>query len=202
MAILKGNKKASEIQLKDLNSKAIEKILKYTERKASAQSIADEKQQEIDSIDREIRQLQEEFTQGGDLEIFEEIAELEKKKESIQKMHRMIQDANKKGLALLTITQGDREDLTKTFAPYRKKQDELTAKLVRQIEEMSKTLDDLEVERADYWELYAKISGQAHISTGDIFALSFLKDNPNLLKANGDLGTLVHHNAFPKSFYH
>ncbi|PGY13196.1 hypothetical protein [Bacillus sp. AFS031507] len=201
MAILKSNKKASEITLEELKSPVIEKIMKHNERKANSDKMVSEQQEKMNEVQVKIQALQEEFTHGGDLSLFEEIAVLESQHQSMLNMKMMMDKASKNGLKPLEITAKDKEDLTKTFAPYRKKQDELTAKLVKQIEEMSKTLDDLEVERADYWELYAKINGHAHGSTGDIFAVSFLKDNQDLIKASGDLGKLAYHNAFPKSFY-
>jgi hypothetical protein len=62
-------------------------------------------------------------------------------------------------------------------------------------------LGELQEERDDYHHLYVKILGNLHSATGDQFSAYFLKDNQVLPKTNGKLRDLVHHNAFPKSFF-
>ncbi|KRF10756.1 hypothetical protein [Paenibacillus sp. Soil787] len=197
MAILKSKKTSFD----ELQSKTIDRIVNFNKKKSDANFAVSEFQVELTEINNQIAQKKAEYKDTLDSQLLRDIATLDDKKASVQRLMEIQRQAFGNGNTKYEMTDSDRKDLTSTFAPYRKQEHELTEKLNKQIAELEKTLEALHDVRSEYWnDFYAPIYGLALQVTGDQFAVHFLRANQPLGEASQKLLTLAHHKAFPQSY--
>lgn len=156
----------------------------------------------MNDIHAQIAQKEAEYKDTLDTQLLRVIADLTDKKAQVQRLIHIQRQAFGEGKSVLELTDADRKDLANVFAPYRKRELDLTDKLHKQIAELEKTLEELQEARSEYIEqFYVPMMGQALQATGNRFAVYFLNEDQSLRKGSVKLQELAYHKAFPKGFF-
>jgi chromosome segregation ATPase len=200
MAIL--NLKTKKTTFADLESKTLTKMVNFTKKKHDAQTAVSEFQDELNAVSHDIHTKELEYKETFETALLSEISVLTDKKASILRMMEVQRKAFGNADTKLEMTDADREDLKKTFAPHRKREADLAEKAEKQLAELEKTLAELYEARNEYHtNFYMPMFGLSQRATGQVYGdVHFLKDDQRLRNLSSDINTLSYHDAFPKGW--
>lgn len=188
-----------KVAFAELESKTINKIKTFIAKRNVANAAVSEFTDELRDFNDLIHAKNDKYAETFDSELLREISVLKKKKADVEELMHIQRQAFGKGEFNLVLTDADIADLTKTLAPFQKRELEARDKVFKQIAELEKSLEELEDARNEYLtDYWLPLSGLAIIATSEWYPIHQLKHEQPLRVANVKMHELVHHNAFPK----
>ncbi|KRF31951.1 hypothetical protein [Paenibacillus sp. Soil787] len=195
MALLSKKK----VSFNELESKTITKINAFLAKRNDANAAVSEFTYELRELNDQIHAKNEEYADTYNSDLLREISVLKKKKADVIELAQIQREAFGKGDTKLVLTDADIADLTKTLAPYQKREMEAREKVYKQIAELEKSLEELEDAREEYLtDYWVPMNSLAIMATGEWYPLNHLKHEQPLRESQVKMYQITYHNAFPK----
>lgn len=202
MALFKG--KTKEFTLEDLNSPVLNKLIEFNSKKGRLAADLNENEEKISVLTAQVEKLREKYADSltnEDLKSYVAAdGELSALKSVVKAQKDILDKGNKREYVL---SKEEQESLMKTFAPIRKKQDDITKKLTSLLVEVEKTLNELEEEQKAVHQVWGKFWGPVITASQENWLIgNNLNRQREASVAQNKLGQLQGHEALNIHHWH
>lgn len=199
---LLSRKKADAIG--DFNSPALDKVNEFHAKKVHLAADFEKNQARVKELTEQLNAIREKYSNSYSDEDLKLLMATETELTALKNVVKTQQNVISKGdKREYILSEEEKQSLKESFAPIRKKRDEITQKLTDQLAEVEKTLDELEEENKIVYEAWAKIWGQVIAASQENWMIgNDLNRQREASVAQYKLGQLQDHKALDIHIWH